>query len=175
MKTKKCKNCDKEFILNNNNRKNIFCGYKCAAEYNNSHREPMPNKTKEKISKSLKTAWKEHRELFAQGETHSQRIGQSTKNKYKIEINSILDVSSRTTTKIIKRMKLGCSICNWNEGSCDIHHINGKKIDDYNSHKNLTYICPNHHRMIHENKIDKSQLITLEDFLPSNWRDYYYG
>jgi hypothetical protein len=175
MKTKKCKNCNEEFEIDRNNRRNVFCCHKCAAEYNNKHRGPMSDNQKEKISISLKNVWKEHPELFPHGENHSQKIGMYTKNKYKKEINSILDVSARTTAKIIKRMNLGCSICDWKDGTCDIHHIYGKKINNHNSHSNLTYVCPNHHRMIHENKIDKSTLITLENFLPPNWRDYYYG
>ena len=108
--------------------------------------------------------------------THSIAVGQSTKGKYKgNNINSILELSSRTVVKILQRLKLGCLICGWNESNCDIHHINGKKVKNCDGHWNLTYICPNCHRLVHTHKIDKSSLISLDKILPNNWKDFYYG
>jgi predicted HNH restriction endonuclease len=133
------------------------------------------NEQNEKISNGLKKAWEEKREVFSCGEKHSKIIGKITKGKYKNDITSIKQVSPRTTSKILKRLKISCCICYWNEGSCDIHHINGKKIDNYDEHFNLTYICPNCHRLVHEGKIDKTKLIPLNDILPKNWTDLYYG
>ena len=72
-------------------------------------------------------------------------------------------------------MNLGCCVCGWKDGSCDIHHINGKKISNFDLHFNLTYLCPNHHRLAHENKLKKEEMISLDVFLPENWKDYYYG
>lgn len=96
-----------------------------------------------------------------------------SKGKYYGNIKSILDVSKRTSHKILKRLNLGCSKCKWNESTCDIHHINGKKIDDANSHWNLTLLCPNCHRLAHKGK--NNNFISLDDYLPKNWNDYYYG
>jgi len=31
------------------------------------------------------------------------------------------------------------------------------------------------HRLVHENKIEKKDLIPLSKFLPDNWKDFYYG
>ena len=67
-----------------------------------------------------------------------------------------------------------CNRCGWDLGSCDIHHINGKKIENCNEHFNLTYVCPNCHRLIHEGKIQKSELISLDKILPENWIDLYF-
>ena len=53
--------------------------------------------------------------------------------------------------------------------------INGKKIENCNEHFNLTYVCPNCHRLIHEGKIQKSELISLDKILPENWIDLYFG
>ncbi len=96
-----------------------------------------------------------------------------SKGKYYGRISSILDVSKRTSHKILKRLNLGCSICGWNEAPCDIHHINGKKVKDANQHWNLTLLCPNHHRLAHNKKINN--LISLEKYFPQNWNDFYYG
>lgn len=175
MKTKICKNCSIEFNITKNNRTNIFCSHKCSAEFNNRNRPPMSEEQRAKISESLKKQWLTNPNRFSSGTVHSKRVGSFTKNKYKGNITSILDVSSRTTAKVIKRMNIGCCICGWNEAACDVHHINGRNIPNANSHSNLTYLCPNHHRLAHDGKIDKSILISLETVLPNNWKDYYYG
>lgn len=87
---------------------------------------------------------------------------------------SLLDCSSRTVTKILKRIgKMRCSLCDWDKGTCDIHHIKGKKIDNPNHHSNLTLLCPNCHRLVHEKKI--TEVITLEEFLGDLWKEGYYG
>lgn len=88
-------------------------------------------------------------------------------------VNSILELSSRTVSKIFKKLNIGCCICNWNEASCDVHHINGKKIEDYNNHKNLTYICPNCHRLVHDEKIKKETLISLDLYIGNKWKELY--
>lgn len=175
MKTKTCKNCNIEFNITTNNRKNIFCSHKCSAEFNNKIRKPMSDEQKLKISESLKKRRLENPWLFPNGKEHSKRIGRTTKNKYKGDINSILDVSKRTTVKILKRLDLGCCICGWKDGSCDIHHINGKKITNPNSHSNLTYLCPNHHRLAHDNKLRNEEMTSLDVFLPKNWKEFYFG
>ena len=69
------------------------------------------------------------------------------------------------------RMGLGCSICGWNKCVCDLHHIVPKSEEGTDDHSNLTYVCPNCHRMIHNNKIDK--IVTLEEQIGNAWKDYY--
>ena len=86
-----------------------------------------------------------------------------------------MDVSKRTTSKILKRLNIGCCICGWNDASCDIHHINGRKVQNANGHWNLTCICPNHHRMFHNGKIEKEKFVTLDKHIPENWSELYYG
>lgn len=92
---------------------------------------------------------------------------------------SLLDVSSRTTSKIITRMlddkKICCSICGWDKARGDIHHINGRKILDADNHKNLCYLCPNCHRLAHKGKLKKEELISLEVQIGNSWIDYFYG
>src|SRR5215469_5573160 len=71
--------------------------------------------------------------------------------KREIEPISVLDMSKRTTMKILRRMKLPCSQpkCGWYvEGIVgDLHHIISRKEGGSNENDNLTYICPNCHRL----------------------------
>lgn len=110
---------------------------------------------------------KKHTEETKKQQAKSYRKGKKLKNIY--------DCSSRTTRKILTRLNLQCSICGWDKGICDIHHINGKKIENPDNHDNLSYICPNCHRLIHENKIKKKDIPLLCNTLPKNWRDFYYS
>jgi len=90
--------------------------------------------------------------------------------------HSILDCSSRTVTKILKRIgMMKCSMCGWDQGTCDVHHINGKKIENANCHSNLALVCPNCHRLAHEKKISPNELITFEQFVGDKWKEGYYG
>ena len=58
--------------------------------------------------------------------------------------------------KIIKEKnksgKCPCEICSV-VTFLEIHHINGREIDNYNHKDNLTNICPNCHNEIHHGKI----------------------
>ena len=77
---------------------------------------------------------------------------QHRKHSKEQEINSILDCSKRTISKILNRSKIGCAICGWNESTCDIHHIIEKCNGGTDDVSNLIIVCPNHHRIIHTNK-----------------------
>lgn len=96
-------------------------------------------------------------------------------------VKSILDVSKRTAIKILRRMNLPCSCCGFYiEGvSLDVHHIHPRSLGGDNSMSNLTYICPNCHRLAHFNvNLLKTPLISIEEYLKrigKNWLDYYYG
>ncbi len=175
MKTKICKECQNEFEINRNNRRNIFCSYKCAAIYNNKNRKPPSEKTRKLQSESLKKYYQEHPETIRRGENQSKLVGNATKGTTGKKPKTIMELSKRTITKLLKRLNIGCSRCGWNESTCDIHHINGKKIPDYDNHDNLTIVCPNCHRLIHTHKIKKESLIPLSQQLQENWIDSYYG
>lgn len=68
-------------------------------------------------------------------------------------------VERRITSKQKLRNKLsqfGCSICGWNEASCDLHRIIcGKDGGKYKT-SNLIVLCPNCHRLVHFGKISLS-------------------
>lgn len=101
---------------------------------------------------------------------------QKRKHSKENELNSILDCSKRTISKILKRSKIGCAICEWNESTCDIHHIIEKSNGGTDDISNLIIVCPNHHRMIHTNKcysIDYLQSLSIKNTF-NNWKDYYH-
>jgi hypothetical protein len=167
-----CLHCKESFETFDYRKK--FCTRKCSGTYNNSNRF-YTAETKQKISNALK---KYHQnKIWTQNDKDkfSVAVGKSTKGKHKNEPKSILDLSLRTSVKIMKRLKIGCSVCGWNEATCDIHHINGRKCENPDDHKNLTYVCPNCHRKCHLGLIKKEDLINLENYIGDKWKDFYYG
>ncbi len=175
IKERECLNCGK--IFTPKDRRGKFHNRSCAVQYNNKRRPPMSDQQKEKLSKALK---KRHTEgIWSQkgSEAHSKAVGKTTKGKFKgNEITSIWDVSRRTTAKILKRLKIGCSICRWDVGPCDIHHIVSKANGGGDEHSNLTYICPNCHRAYHCGALKNDfQFITLDEYIGDRWKEYYYG
>lgn len=169
-----CLWCKTEFEAKyTKNNRGKFCGLSCSSKYNNKLRPPKTDETKQKIKASLLKFYENHPE---KNSLNKKNACDSTYGKHKGRgIKSILDVSKRTASKILKRLNLGCCICGWKEASCDIHHINGRKVNDANSHWNLTCVCPNHHRAYHNHKIRKEDFIPLDKYFPENWRDVYYG
>jgi 5-methylcytosine-specific restriction endonuclease McrA len=88
---------------------------------------------------------------------------------------TIDNISSRTFSKILERAKVGCSLCGWNESSCDTHHIIERKHGGTNAMDNLIAVCPNCHRIIHKLKKYSKEFLVSKSFaftLP-NWKDFY--
>lgn len=94
---------------------------------------------------------------------------------------TILDLSKRTVSKLMIRMQLPCSCCGvyipgvvW-----DIHHIKPRHLGGNDLANNLTYICPNCHRICHtDTNLLVKPLISLEEYLQIkniNWQDYYFA
>lgn len=173
-----CHQCGKDIaIINKYSKNKKFCNSSCAAIYNNARRDPPTEEHKKKVSESLKKRYaSDNPPKVKPPKEQSILVGKSTKYKYKgLDIKSIAECSSRTVSKILKRMNVGCSRCGWKEATCDIHHINGRKVDDPHNHKNLIILCPNCHRIVHNHKIDLSEYKTIYDLFGETWKDYYYG
>lgn len=196
----KCENCNKEH--DGSYASGRFCCQSCARAFSTKVNRDIINakrsialmghsvsiEARQKISKNTKSNDDEVKARITKGtkkywnnlsDSEKEAIIEKRKQglityHYK-KLHSILDVSSRTAYKILDRMQIGCLICGWNLAHCDIHHINGRKIDDPNSMTNLTYICPNCHRLVHSHKIDKQNLISLADAIGESWRDFYFG
>lgn len=171
IKIKQCKNCGKDFETTCKTQRKIFCSSSCSAKFNNRGRI-LSEDTKNKLRVSMKQYYKNN----AKAKSHlSKQVGKYTKNKFNPKAKSIREYSKRTIRKILTRINLGCSNCGWKDDICDIHHINGRKIEDFDNHNNLSLLCPNCHRLAHRNKLNKKEIKTLAEYLPENWRDYYYG
>ena len=122
-----------------------FCSHKCSVIWNNTH---------------------------CMTEDVQRSRGKKNSQGTKIPEN-LLDMSSRTVTKLIKRMKIGCCVCGWNEALCDVHHILPKKHGGTNENNNLTILCPNHHRLIHEGV--NLPIKSVTEHVGEEWRKYYYA
>ena len=169
-----CENCNLKHDGNYGSGR--FCCLKCARcfstkskrlEINNKVSETMmkrPDKLNCKIcnnefkpshirevccSKECKNKNKKESQIHLTKEKRAKSSAKASKGKYKRNPQSILDLSSRTVSKIIQRLEIGCSRCKWNEATGDIHHINGRNIPNADNHSNLTYLCPNCHRLFH--------------------------
>lgn len=184
-----CLECNNEFKSIEHHPK--FCGLSCSSKYNNKRRN-LSLETKKQISESMKIYHKSkeiihHYTCFICKKDFSstKRIRMDRKIhcqlcKRKVDlfkeitgIQSILELSKRTVSKIFKRMKIKCLNCGWGNTTCDIHHINGKKIENFNNHSNLTYLCPNCHRLAHEKKLTKDKIVNLETYLGDKWKGFY--
>ncbi len=160
----KCEYCDKENLGTYGSGR--FCSTKCARGYSTKSKRKTIN---EKVSKKLtkKSTQQKVQEKIAAKHSYYKR---------KTEATSLMDMSKRTMVKILKRLKLPCSNCGWfiNSVVGDIHHIVEKKNGGSDSHKNLSYLCPNCHRCVHSDIIDSDELITLEEYIGDEWKHYYY-
>ena len=56
---------------------------------------------------------------------------------------------------------LSCFICGWQEATCDVHHIMPRTKGATDEESNMTVVCPNHHRMIHQGKVSLNNIKTL--------------
>lgn len=172
------KNCANSRLITDEVKKKISDGIKKSEKFlvNNKiaalkrrkdKEEYICEKCQKKFLGNIKRGRKIHCENCKRKVCHYQDIS---------KINSILDLSLRTSLKILDRLNLKkCLRCNWDESSCDIHHIHGRKILNANEHKNLTLLCPNCHRLAHTKKIEIKDLekINLEVYL-KNWKEFYY-
>jgi len=168
-----CPNCNKVFQTKDKRAK--FCCRSCSATYTNKNKV-LSEKHKQNISLGLKKHFDNHPEKIRRGDEAAQDVAKGTRGKFRDQLpNSILELSNRTANKILKRMKLACSRCGWNEAPCDLHHIKGRKIEDCDNHSNLSYLCPNCHRLAHNNLIKSDELITFDQYVGDKWTEYYYG
>lgn len=165
-----CENCKEEFTKGNSRQR--FCGRICGAksatalkEYHSKYKEYRDKRNKQIKLEIIKN---KNDPLW------SEKIGKSNRNKRLDIPKNIFDCSTRTRNKILKRLKVICCVCKWNESVCDIHHIKGRKILDENNHKNLTILCPNHHRLFHKGIIGENDVKTFEEEYGDTWLNFYY-
>lgn len=148
-----------------------FCNHVCARGFSTKSKRHEINL---KVSKTL--SGKEHNGLTRQQRIQLEIADRHASYVRETEVTSLFDLSKRTISKILRRLKLPCSLCGWfvNGVVCDIHHIIERKSGGTDEHTNLTYICPNCHRLVHSNKIDSSKLVRLDDYIGNTWKDHYF-
>lgn len=148
-----------------------FCSPKCSRGFSTKEKRSFIN---QKVSLTLQLK-------LNNGLTRDQEMKRRGDLKYSTyvrenEIASLRDLSSRTVSKVLRRMNLPCSFCGWHVDGviCDIHHIIERKKGGSDDHSNLTYICPNCHRLAHSGKIRSEDLINLDSYIGEKWREHYY-
>lgn len=161
--------CGEAFTPNHSS--NMFCSVPCRKK----GRKPVSAESKKKVSEALKRHYASRPQTEADKLKTSLAVGRATKGSTGKTPESILELSSRTVGKILRRLKIGCSLCGWREAACDLHHIAGRKIANASSHDNLTYICPNCHRKVHTGLVPVKDLVSLTIYIGNRWKELYFG
>lgn len=119
-----------------------------------------------KQRKQERNRYPEHLSVKIAKDQKNIRVGRGN-----IDAKSILDLSKRTVSK---RMRLPCSHCGYQNDyiSLDFHHIHQKKDHGSDLMCNLSYLCPNCHRLAHNGIITK--FITAEEQIGDTWKNYYF-
>jgi DNA-directed RNA polymerase subunit RPC12/RpoP len=187
----KCENCDEPH--NGEFGSGRFCSKSCANSFaSKQHREETNKKVsatliaknKLKISVIKKYDYvcsKCDNEFIVNQKIRKDRSVHCSKCKRKarhsIDINNsitLFDLSKRTISKILKRAKIKCAMCSWDKTSLDIHHIEHRKNNGSDNDNNLICLCPNCHRMAHENKYTIKELLERNvRNMFNNWREFY--
>ena len=193
-----CENCGKEHDGSFGSGR--FCSKFCSISFGNKNRKRTKEQQKvinKKISEGVKKYNENnHKEIiyynyicekcgkeFTSAKIKNGRKIHCNNCKRKVnhfkdinQISSIKELSKRTITKILIRANKGCSICGWNESTCDIHHIIQRKDGGSNNMDNLILVCPNCHRIIHTlNKYSKDFLFERSlDKQFGDWKKYYH-
>ena len=186
----KCKNCkQKDAVKYSKYTSGEFCSRECSRGYSTKSKRKEINK---KVSKSLSDRCNIKKEYFYKCDKckldfENEKRLRKDRNKHCVkcrrkviriknldDIDSILSLSKRTVSKILKRAGICCVMCGWDKTSLDIHHIIPKKDKGNDSHDNLIAVCPNCHRMAHEGLYVLSELkrnSVSKMFL--DWKKYY--
>ena len=167
-----CPSCKDAYETTDSRR--IFCSRQCAARYNNTGRKPT-EEHKKKVGESLSRLYAKQPSLIQRGHKHALAVAKYTRGRHNKNPKHIFNMSKRTTSKILRRLAIGCSFCGWDKALGDIHHIEGRKISDPHNHKRLSYLCPNCHRLVESGKIDTKELMTFEEQVGDKWLEFYYG
>lgn len=171
----KCEHCDSKHQGEYGSGR--FCSSKCARSYSTSlNRDVINEKTRTTILINHYGGANLEEALFNKRTYELKRADIRKANRVRKIPDNILAISKRTTSKILKRMGLPCSCCGWyvDGVALDIHHIIPRSDGGTDEHTNLTYLCPNCHRLVHSGIIKPETLVNLQDYIGDGWREYYY-
>ena len=145
---KECQTCGKLFLadtreINRGNAK--YCSQSCASK--------APKQLQ--YSQVCKHCGKD----FISANKNAKYCSDSCKQKnYRARQKSLSEDtdSIKVFYKIFENIP--CEICQWNKTSRDLHHIVEVSNGGTNELNNLLCVCPNCHRMIHNNLISKDDI-----------------
>lgn len=155
MKTiiKICEYCDKSFNadIREHNRGNAkFCSISCAMKNSNLNRIQKIN--------ICKHCGRE----YESNSNNSKFCSKSCKMKNYRATSKHIEGKERDLMNSIREQP--CSICGWKESIRDVHHILPVSKGGKNEESNLVSLCPNHHRMVHNNLISENDLYKAIEF-----------
>jgi len=164
-----CDNCKKTFERTKQQltkfvSSHCFCTQDCYWEYRRNHIEEYPTyeadkKCPELNEDLLKKEYLENK-LKIKDIAKKYKLGYTTVNmrlsRYKIEKRRSKDYQTRNSVAgwqkyLNKELKHTCEICGWNKTTCDMHHKISLQKGGKNERNNLILVCPNCHRLIHNN------------------------
>ncbi len=140
---KECTNCHKSFEadIREHNRGNAkYCSLSCCAK------SPKKLKSYNKICINCNNS-------FVSNSNDSKYCNKLCKQQYYRKQQITKNYSTKTLQRILGH--LSCEICGWNDSTRDIHHILPVSQGGKNTLDNVIVLCPNHHRMIHNNLVSK--------------------
>jgi hypothetical protein len=147
---KNCKECSKKFNCDSreHNRGNgNFCSISCGMKHTNKNRKLYELLCKHCGSK------------FLSSDKRTKYCSYSCKQKnYRRKARS----NNSHDKALLDKLRLEpCAICGWNISTRDVHHIVDVAKGGKNEESNLITLCPNHHRMVHNNLISQDNLLKI--------------
>jgi len=148
---KNCQFCGKSFQadireINRGNAK--YCSLSCAAK---APKSLQYNQVCKHCGKEFISASKNAKYCSDSCKQKNYRARQRSLSKDGISIKSYYKMFENTP----------CEICSWNKTTRDIHHIKEVVNGGTNELNNLISVCPNCHRMIHNNLISENDLLKI--------------
>ncbi len=145
---KECQTCGKTFSADTRevNRGNAkYCSLSCAAK--------APKKLQ--YTQICKHCGRE----FLSASKQSKYCSDSCKQKnYRAKQKDLSNENSSIKTFYKVFENVPCELCQWDKTSRDLHHIIEVSNGGTNELNNLLCVCPNCHRMIHNNLISKDDI-----------------
>lgn len=145
---KKCQTCGKSFLAENReiNRGNgKYCSLACSAR---APKQLQYEHICKHCGKDFLSASKNAKYCSDSCKQKNYRARQINLSYEGVSISFLYDLFK----------DIPCEICSWKETTRDLHHIVEVSNGGTNSLKNIICVCPNCHRMIHNNLISKDDL-----------------
>jgi hypothetical protein len=158
MATYSCAECRVAFQAKAS-RQQRFCSRACAAEYHRRHLwrraekrclgcdrtiSAQPSRIGRRKYCSYSCAARNRSAKWLARQRTAKR------NKY---VNDLAGKASFVREQLLRFIPDKCLICGWAEDLCDLHHKNGRHRGGTNRIDNITILCPNCHREVHEGLI----------------------